>query len=139
MATCTIASIANGNSNLSNDDIEISIIGKNNNPYQAKLTIEIKNKKYNIETANLSISIQMNHILRDEPVKIKKEYYKIPCIWNFTEEIEQDWHFNIGQQSYTIGFFILKIYIHGLKDDILISKTDSKFGLIFPKYNLLIF
>ena len=139
LATCTIASIANGNSNLTNNDIEISIIGKNNNPYQAKLTIGIQNKKYNIDTANLSITIQMKHIVRDKLVKIKKEYYQIHCIWNFTEEIQQDWYFNIGQQTYTIGLFILTVYIHGIKDDILISKTISKFGLIFPKHNLLIF
>ena len=139
LATCTIASIASGNSNLTNNDIEISILGKNNNPYQAKLTIGIKNKKYNIDTANLSITIQMHHIIRDKLVKIKKEYYQIPCIWYFTEEIQQNWYFNIGQQTYTTGLFIVTIYIHGLKDDILISKTESKFGLIFPEHNLIIF
>ncbi len=138
LATCTIATIAYGNSNLTNNDIEILIKGKNNNQYQAKLTIKIKNKKYNFDTANLSITIEMNHLLRDEPVNIKKEYYLVPCIWNFTEEIKQDWQFHIGQQTYSIGLFILKISVHGLNDDFSISKKYSTIGLIFPEYNLLI-
>ena len=80
----------------------------------------------------------MNHLLRDEPVNIKKEYYLVPCIWNFTEEIKQDWQFHIGQQTYSIGLFILKISVHGLNDDFSISKKYSTIGLIFPEYNLLI-
>jgi hypothetical protein len=138
LATCTIASIAQGNSNLTNDDIEITVKGKNYNEYQAKLSIIIKNKKYNIDTANLSITIEMSHLLRETPVHIKKEYYQTPCIWNFIEEIEKEWYFNIGQQTYSIGFFILKISVHGLYDDFPISKKYSKFGLIFPEYNLII-
>jgi hypothetical protein len=138
LATCTIYTIAEGNSNLTNDDIEILIKGKQNNEYNAKLSIIIKNKKYYRDTANLSITIEMKHLLRNYPVQIKKEYYQIPCIWNFTEEIKQEWLFNIGQQTYSIGLFNLKISIHGLYDDFTISKNYNTIGLIFPKNNLLI-
>lgn len=137
LATCTIYTIAKGTSNLTNDDIQIVVKGKNNE-YNAKLSIIILNKKYNIDTANLSITIEMKHLLRNSPVQIKKEYYQIPCIWNFTEEIKQEWHFNIGQQTYSIGLFNLKISIHGLYDDFAISKNYKTIGLIFPKNNLLI-
>jgi len=138
LATCTIATIAKGYSDLTNEDIDISVLGKNNNPYQAKLTIIIENKKYPIDTANLSITIKMNHIFRSSPVEIIKEYYSVPCIWNFTKEIHQNWHFHLGQQTYTTGFFILTISIHGMYDDFPVSLKYSTFGMIFPEYNLLI-
>jgi hypothetical protein len=139
LATCTIFTIAQGNSNLANDDIQILVKGKKNNEYQAKLSIIILNKKYYIDTANLSITIEMTHLLRNLPVQIKKEYYQIPCIWNFTEEVEQEWYFNLGQQTYSIGLFHLIVSVHGLYDDFPISKRYATIGLIFPEYNLLIF
>ena len=139
LATCTIATIAKGNSNLTNDDLDISVQGKNNNPYQAKLSIIIENKKYPLDTANLSITIEMNHILRDVPVEIKKEYYSIPCVWNFSEEIYQIWQFHLGKQTYSMGFFILTISVHGMYDDFPIALKYSTFGMIFPDYNLLIY
>lgn len=138
LSICTIATIAQGHSILTNEDITISVQGKKNNPNQAKLSIKIENNQYPLDTANLSITIEMNHIFRKSPVKIKKEYYSIPCIWNFTEDIKQSWFFHIGQQTYTIGFFILKISIHGLYDDFPVSKKYSTIGMIFPEYNLMI-
>ena len=48
LATGTIATIAQGNSELKNDDITISILGKNNNPYQAKLSIHVQNKNIHL-------------------------------------------------------------------------------------------
>jgi len=138
LSICTIASIAKGHSNLSSDDIDISVIGKNNNPYQAKLSIIIENKKYTQDTANLSITIEMNHIFRDVPVEIIKEFYTIPCIWNFSEEVYNTWQFHLGPQTYTTGFFILTVSIHGMYDDFPVISKYSTYGLIFPEYNLLI-
>ena len=138
LATCTIATIAQGYSNLTNDDIHISVQGKNNNPYQAKLSITIENKKYPLDTANLSITIEMNHIFRSKPVEIIKEFYTIPCVWNFPEEIYQTWQFHLGQQTYSKGFFILTIYVHGMYDDFPVSLKYSTIGMIYPEYNLLI-
>lgn len=138
LAICTLATIAQGNSNLKNEDITISIQGKHNNPYQARLTIYIQNKKYPIDTANLSITIEMNHLYRGTPVMMKKEYYSIPCIWQFIEELEQEWYFHLGPQTYTIGFFNIVVSVHGINDDFPITRTCSTVGLIFPSNNLLI-
>jgi hypothetical protein len=138
LATCTIAIIAQGNSNLKNDDITISILGKNNNPYQARLSIHILNKKYPFDTANLSITIEMNHIYRDTPVMIKKEYYSLPCIWNLIKEVEQDWYFHLGPHTYTVGFVSIIVSVHGINDDFPISKKCSSIGIIFPSHNLLV-
>jgi hypothetical protein len=139
LSICIITSIAEGYSNLTNDDISISAYDKNNNPYQARLSIIVENKKYPIETANLSITIEMKHIFRDIHVEIVKEFYNIPCIWIFNEEVSQIWQFHIGSQTYTKGFFILSISVHGMYDDFPISLKYSKYGLIFPEYNLLLF
>jgi len=138
LSICTIATIAMGYSNLIRDDIDISVLGENNNPYQAKLSIIIENKKYPFDTANLSITIEMNHIFRDIPVEITKEFYSIPCVWNFSEEVYQIWQFHLGQQTYTTGFFILTISVHGMYDDFPVVLKYSKYGIIFPEYNLLI-
>ncbi len=139
LSICIITTIAEGYSNLSNDDISISVYDKNNNPYQARLSIIVENKKYPLDTANLSILVEMIHIFRDIHVEIVKEFYNIPCIWFFNEEVSEMWQFHIGPQTYTKGFFILSISIHGIYDDFPISLRYSKYGLIFPEYNLLLF
>jgi len=138
LTICTIASVATGYSNLTNEDIHISISGKENNENNAKISVTIENKKYPTETANLSITIEMNHIFRDTPVILKKEYYQIPCIWSFFEEVNQNWMFHIGPQTYSIGFFILTVSIHGMYDDFPVSIGCSTYGMIFPAYNVLI-
>jgi hypothetical protein len=138
LTICTIASVTNGYSNLSDEDIHISILGEEDNEYDARISVIVENKKYPTDTANLSITIEMNHILRDTPVILKKEYYQVPCIWNFFEEVNQNWMFHIGPQTYSIGFFILTVSIHGMYDDFPVSIECSTYGMIFPGYNLLI-
>ena len=80
----------------------------------------------------------MSHVFRDTPVMMKKEYYSIPCTWNFIKEVEQDWYFHLGPQTYSIGFISVTVSVHGINDDFPISKTCSTFGIIFPSYNLFV-
>ena len=80
----------------------------------------------------------MNHILRNSYVQIKKEFYTIPCVWNFTKEIDKSWFFNLGPQTFSIGFFELIVNVQGFNDDFHINKKVSAFGFIFPSYNLII-
>ena len=80
----------------------------------------------------------MSHVFRDTPVMMKKEYYSIPCIWHFIKEVEQDWYFHLGPQTYTIGFISIIVSVHGVNDDFPLSKTCSTIGIIFPSYNLLV-
>jgi aminopeptidase YwaD len=139
LSTAIIMTIADGFSKISNEDINITILGKQNNPYNARLSIVIKNEKYPKETVSLSISIEMNHLFRNIPVNIQKEYYSIPCVWHFNKKINNSWVFHLGPQTYTKGFFTIKVSVHGLYKDFPVSKTLIKYGFIYPAYNLILF
>jgi hypothetical protein len=138
LALSTIVTIAQTNSMHTQEDIDITIQGKLGNENNARLSITLKNNLYPDESLTISITIEINHLLSKKPVMIKKEFYSIPCIWQFTKDLNQSWSFHLGPQTYSVGFFILSVSIHGVQDDYSLSLKTYTYGIIFPAYNLMI-
>ena len=90
------------------DDLEITIRGSYlSDPSQ--IYIRVKNLNYKRDTANVTISVKMNHIFRGDYVQAIKESYTIPCNWSFTKEIYEYWEFKIGGRKYSRGLFKLEV------------------------------
>lgn len=120
---------------LDENDIKVKIKGS----YLSKpalLNINVENKKHSIDTANVTITIEMKHIIRDTYVLSKKKYYTDPCIWNFTKEIDKNWEFKLGGRSFSRGLCRVEVTIRGIKDDIKIYKKENTTGIIFIPYEI---
>jgi hypothetical protein len=129
ISLCTISKISSLNPLLSDSDVNIKMRG-NFLSRLSQFEIDVINKNFQLDTANVTIKIEMKHLLRNIYVKNVKTYYSTPCSWNFTKEIQEKWTFQITSRKFTRGLFILKVTVRGFKDDINLYKKDYTYGLI---------
>ena len=129
LALCILAKMACLDPTLVEDDLEIIIKGSYLSEI-SQLSIKVENKKHMEDTANVTITIEMKHIFRDIYVSTVKPYYKKPCSWNFTKEIDEYWEFKITKRVYTLGLIRLEVTIRGLDDDINLYKKEQTYGVI---------
>lgn len=129
LALGVASKIANLNVTLNKNDVDIRMNGSiHSSP--SRLTITVKKERNFVDTANVSITIQMKHLFRDSFVLAVKDYYTTPCIWNFTKEIKNKWEFKIGPHVFTQGLFSLEVIIKGRNDDIGFVKDKTAVGVI---------
>jgi len=135
LGLCIVSKIAYLNPILVDNDLDIKIKGT----FLSKLSqleINVSNNKYLEDTANLTIKIEMIHLLRGNFVSTVKKYYTTPCSWIFTKEIENYWTFKITSRGFTRGLFILEVTISGLNDDINLYKKQHTYGFINKPYKI---
>jgi len=131
----TLVKIADLNQKIFEGDLIISILGSRlADP--AQLSIGITNNAYPLDTANLTIHVEMKNVFRNKFVEAIKTDYNIPCNWTMEKEIEDFWQFQIGGRRYTRGLFKIRVTIEGFNDDIHIYKNLQTFGLILSQYKV---
>jgi hypothetical protein len=115
----------------SNDhDLEIQIKGSYlSNP--SCLSVTVQNKQSSDDSVNVSITVQMRHLFRDQYVHIIKEFYTEPCFWNFTKMINDSWTFDLGPRVFTQGFFQIAVTVSGRGDDFSIYVEQHTIGIIY--------
>jgi hypothetical protein len=86
----TLASIAELNPRLSNDDLDISIKGRAL-AFPSQFSVRIENKKSMIDTANVTINVAIKNLRTSQYVLSRIHTGTIPCNWTFTKEIETVW------------------------------------------------
>jgi hypothetical protein len=137
LTVATISTIADLNTILKNDDIKIIIKGT----YLSEISqiyIKIENKGYEIDTANVTINISLIHIFRNDYVSTIEKYYKIPCNWNLTKEIEEYWEFLVAGHTFTRGLFRLNVEIQGINDDAYLYKKEITYGFIINRFIIIL-
>lgn len=135
LTLATISTIAGLNPFLTNDDLHIVIHGTFlSRP--AQLYILIENKGYEQDTANVSISIRLKHMLRDLYVVTKKEHYEVPCNWSVTKEIKERWEFFVDGHTFTRGLCILEVVVQGINDDVYLYQRKVTYGCIIHYINV---
>ena len=122
----SLAKMAEVNRKLTPKDIEITAEGSiKSRPNQ--LHIRIENKKYDLDSANLTITIQMRKLLTNE---IMMGPYNTPCNWVTKRLVTGIWDFKLQDRIYKPSFIKLSITIKGFNDDLsLYKKTETK-GLV---------
>ena len=135
LCLCTASKIACLNPILADNDLEIKIKGTFLSK-SSQLEINVSNSNHLEDTANVTIKIEMKHPLRGYFVSTVKKYYKTPCSWNFTKEIDTYWTFKITNRGFTRGLFILEVTIKGSNDDINLYKKQHTYGFINNPYKI---
>ena len=132
LTLATISKMASLNPVLKSEDLKIIMKGRFlSKPSQ--IYIKVENKKYEIDTANVTINVSLTHIFKNKLVQATKKHYKIPCIWNLTKEIKDNYEFLIGGRKYTRGLFRFEIIVQGINDDVYLYKKQITYGWIFNK------
>ena len=133
LTLATLSKIACLNPILKSNDLKIIMRGTIQST-PAQVYVKIKNKGYELDTANVTIHVSLRHRFRDKFVVMKKEHYNIPCNWWITEEIGKNWEFKIGGRSYTRGLFNLEVTVEGINDDIYLYQRQTTIGLIIKPF-----
>lgn len=135
LALGTLASMAYLHPKLYEDDLKVTIKGSYLSD-SSQIYIGVENLNYKRDTANVTISVKMNHIFRGDYVQAIKESYTIPCNWSFTKEIDEYWEFKIGGRKYSRGLFKLEVIVYGINDDIHLYKRQQTFGIILNPFKV---
>lgn len=129
LTLATLVKMASLDSCLKNDDLKIimkgSVLFK-----EGQIYVKIENKNHEIDTANISINISLKHIFRNSYVSAIKKHYKIPCSWQLTKEIRDNWEFLIAGRKYTRGLFKFEVVVKGINEDIHLYKKQITYGWI---------
>jgi len=132
-----ISTIAHINPKTNNDDIKINIKGTRLSKI-CQLSINIENKNYMQDTANVSINISMKHIFRNSYVSLIKDFYNATCSWNYTKEIYENWEFQITNRRYSRGLFKLEVSVQGFDDDLNIRSYKKTHGIIINQLKIIL-
>lgn len=129
----TLVSMACLDPMISDKDLKITAKGTIlSNP--AQFSVKIENKKYKIDTANVTINIQMKNLFTGEYVKGP---YGIIYNWNFSEEIGDYWEFKAVIGVITRGLFKLEITVKGFNDDVGLYAKQQTYGMIIKSIILI--
>lgn len=134
LSLATLAYMANSNHAVSDDDIKIKVMGTALS-YPAQLTVRIENRRYEEDTANLTINIGMKNILTG---KYARGPYNTTCKWTFSEEVGEYWEFRVASRSYSFAFFVMDVSIEGFNDDIGLHKEIKTPGISLLEFVILI-
>ena len=103
----------------------------------SQIYVKVENKRQEVDTANVTISISLKHPIRDIHVKALKKYYNIPCNWYLTKEIRDYWEFLISGRKYTKGLFRFEVLVQGINDDIYLYKKQITHGWIINPFRVI--
>jgi hypothetical protein len=123
---------------LKSSDLQIQIKGSHL-AKPSQLSITIYNNHYQSDTANVTINITMNHLIRGDPVCLIKDFYNVTCRWNYTKEIGKNWKFEISNRKYSRGIVILEVKIKGIDDDLNLYAYKKTYGIIIRPFMVRIF
>ena len=133
LTIATLSTIACLNPILKSSDLKIIMKGTIQST-PAQIYVKVKNKGYELDTANVTINISLKHIIKNDFVRAEKAHYTIPCNWRLPKEIGEYWEFKIGGRRYTRGLFKFVVEVEGIKDDIHLYKQQENFGFIIKPF-----
>ena len=136
LALGTIASMACLYPKLSNHDIKIMMQGSRlSNP--AQFSVFVENINGAADTANVTITVTMKHLLRRGYVQTIKQGITSPCNWSVIKEIKHSWEFDVAGRSFSRGFFKLEVILSGRADDLYLYITQQTYGVILSPFRVL--
>jgi hypothetical protein len=125
----TLASIAELTPHLSNSDIHISIKGQALT-YPCQFVVQVENEAPLVDSANVTINIDMKNLRTGQYVLMTKDNHNITCNWTFTEEIATAWEFKTMGRQYSPQRISLEVTVKGIKDDVTLYATQRTTGVI---------
>lgn len=136
LALGTIATIACFSPKLSNHDLKIMMKGSRlSNPAQFSVLVENINDA--ADTANVTITVTMTHLLRGGYVQTIKQGITTPCNWSMSKEITHSWEFDVAGRSFSRGFFKLEVILSGSADDLYLYITQQTYGVVISPFRVL--
>jgi hypothetical protein len=136
LALGTIASMACLCPKLNNHDIKIMMKGSLlSNP--AQFSVLVENINGAADTANVTITVTMTHLLRRGYVQTIKQGMTTPCNWCMIKEIKHSWEFDVAGRSFSRGFFKLEVILSGRADDLYLYVTQQTYGAILSPFRVL--
>ena len=122
----TLASIAELHPRLNDNDLKITMRGSLL-AYPSQFSIRIENKKFKVDTANVTINISMKNLFTGEYVK---NSFNVSCNWSFIEEIKDYWEFKTTERKYPIQCVTIEVIVKGIHDDTTLYTTQRTVGMI---------
>jgi aminopeptidase YwaD len=136
LALGTIATIACFSPKLNNRDLKIMLQGSLlSNP--AQFSVFVENNNNAADTANVTITVTMKHLLRRGYVQTIKQGITTPCNWSVVKEINHSWKFDVAGRSFSRGFFKLEVILSGRADDLYLYVTQQTYGVILSPFRVL--
>jgi len=129
LALGTLASMAELHPLLNDNDLKITIRGSAL-VYPTQFSIRIENKKFKIDTANVTINISMKNLFTGEYVRIVKNSLNVSCNWSFIKEIKDFWEFKTIARKYPNQLITIEVIVKGVHDDVTLYKTQCTVGMI---------
>lgn len=140
LAVGTLATMASFHPHLTRNDIQISLKGSALS-HPAQFRVRVENKKSPLESANVTINIQMRNLRTNQHVIMEMNSNTRPCNWTFTKEIHSFWEFKMLGRRYASQFISLNVIMKGINDDYPLYTAQSTIGVIagesvflIPKY-----
>jgi len=132
----TIASMACLCPKLSNHDLKIMMQGSRLSN-SAQFSVFVKNINGATDTANVTITVTMKHLLRRGYVQTIKQEITTPCNWSVTKEIKHSWEFDVAGRRFSRGLFKLEVIVSGRADDLYLYITQQTYGVILSPFRVL--
>jgi hypothetical protein len=136
LALGTIASMACLYPKLSNHDLKIMMQGSRLSN-SAQFSVFVKNINGATDTANVTITVTMKHLLRRGYVQTIKQEITTPCNWSVTKEIKYSWEFDVAGRRFSRGLFKLEVIVSGRADDLYLYITQQTYGVILSPFRVL--
>jgi len=127
LALGTISLVAEHDRLLANDDLQIHVQGIVLS-YPGELVIRIENKRYPLDTANVSIHIEMKNLFTGAYVQGQ---FNSSSNWIISTEIADEWVFTIASHMYHHAPIILVVTVEGFHDDVGVFTKQQTYGFVF--------
>jgi Peptidase family M28 len=121
----TLASMAELHPLLNDNDLKITIRGSLL-AYPSQFSIRIENKKFKVDTANITINISMKNLFTGEYVK---NSLNASCNWSFIEEIKDIWEFKTITRKYLNQLITIQVIVKGIHDDVTLYTNQHSVGM----------
>ena len=128
LAAGTAATIARLNRVLTDKDIGIKIQGTLLS-YPSLFHLRITNKKFKVNSANLTIHVEIKNLRTGEYLKT---VYNASSNWTISTEVKKSWDFIVGLQRYPTQRISFSVTIEGFSDDVGLYKKTVTSGIILP-------
>jgi hypothetical protein len=135
LALGTVVSMASLHPQVSHDDLKITMKGTRLSP-SAQFSVKVENTNITGDTANVTITIVLRHLLRKSDVHTIKQGVRTPCNWTIDKEIEDSWEFIVTGRKFTRCFFIMEVTLTGRGDDIYLYSSQKTYGVIISPFRL---
>jgi hypothetical protein len=132
----TIVTMASFDPRLSDTDLVVSMRGSVL-ARPAQFSILVRNLKGSVDTANVTVSITLKHLLRYGFVETVKQDVATPCVWTIEKEIGKSFQFDVGAHRFARGLFVCEVNITGRGDDLYLYLTAHTYGIILSPFRVL--